>query len=88
MKRSIAIASEHCHVEVTTLLIPGENDSEVEIRALARWLAGIDPNIPLHLSRFFPRYRLTDRPPTPVGTVHRLADIARESLRWVYEGNC
>lgn len=88
VKRSIAIASEHCHVEVTTLLIPGENDSEVEIRALARWLAGIDPNIPLHLSRFFPRYRLTDRPPTPVGTVHRLADIARESLRWVYEGNC
>ncbi|MBE7009418.1 MAG: AmmeMemoRadiSam system radical SAM enzyme [Ruminococcaceae bacterium] len=88
VKRSIALAAEHCHVEVTTLLIPGENDSEDEIRALSRWLAGISPDIPLHLSRFFPRYRMTDRPPTAVESVYRLADAAREALSYVYTGNC
>ncbi len=88
VKRNIALAAERCHVEVTTLLIPGENDGEDEIRALAAWLAGVSPDIPLHLSRFFPRYRMTDRPPTPVETVYRLADVARESLKWVYTGNC
>lgn len=88
VKRNIAIAAESCHVEVTTLLVPGENDSEDEIRALARWLAGVSPDIPLHISRFFPRYRMTDRPPTPAETVYRLADAARETLRYVYTGNC
>lgn len=43
-------AAEQCHVEVTTLLIPSENDSEEEIRSLARWLASVNPEIPLHLS--------------------------------------
>lgn len=88
VKRSIALAAAQCHVEVTTLLIPGENDGEDEIRAMTRWLADIDPDIPLHLSRFFPRYRMTDRPPTPVETVYRLAEVARDSLRRVYTGNC
>ena len=88
VKRSIALAAEQCHVEVTTLLVPGENDSRSEIRELARWLAGVDPNIPLHLSRFFPRYRMTDRPPTSVEEIYRLADEARAYLRHVYTGNC
>ena len=88
VKRSIALAAERCHVEVTTLLVPGENDSRPEIRELARWLATIDPNIPLHLSRFFPRYLMTDRPPTPVEQVYRLADEARTYLTHVYTGNC
>ena len=88
VKRSIALAAERCHVEVTTLLTPGENDSVEEIRGLARWLAGVDPNIPLHLSRFFPRYRMTDRPPTTVERVYRLADEARAYLAYVYTGNC
>ena len=88
VKRSIAIAAERCHVEVTTLLVPGENDSVEEVRELARWLACVDPNIPLHLSRFFPRYRMTDRPPTPVEAVCRLADESRAYLTYVYTGNC
>ena len=88
VKRNIAVAAEYCHIEVTTLLIPEENDGTDEIRALARWLADISPDIPLHLTRFFPRYRMTDRPPTPVETVYRLADVARETLRYVYPGNC
>lgn len=89
VKRSIRMAAEAgCHVEVTTLLIPGENDSEEEIRALSGWLAGLNPEIPLHLSRFFPRYRMTDRPPTPVKTVYTLTETARENLKYVYTGNC
>lgn len=88
VKRSITLAVEQCHVEVTTLLVPGENDSVEEIRALAQWLASVNPEIPLHLSRFFPRYRMTDKPPTPVDRVYRLADEARAYLSFVYTGNC
>ena len=88
VKRSIVLAAERCHVEVTTLLIPGENDSEEEIRELARWLASISSEIPLHLSRFFPRYRMLDRPPAPVEQVCRLAETARRYLSYVYTGNC
>ena len=88
VKRSIVLAAERCHVEVTTLLIPGENDSEEEIRELARWLASISPEIPLHLSRFFPQYQLVDRLPAPVEQVYRLAEAARGYLSYVYTGNC
>ena len=88
VKRSITMAAEQCHVEVTTLLVTGENDSVEEIRALSQWLAAIRPDIPLHLSRFFPRYRMMDRPPTPVERVYQLADTAREYLSFVYTGNC
>ncbi|MCI8698109.1 MAG: AmmeMemoRadiSam system radical SAM enzyme [Oscillospiraceae bacterium] len=88
VKRSIALAAERCHVEVTTLLVPGENDSVDEIRALAQWLASVSPDIPLHLSRFFPRYEMRDRPSTPVEEVYRLAEEARNWLAYVYTGNC
>ena len=88
VKSSISLAAERCHVEVTTLLVPGENDSEGEIRYLTQWLASIDQNIPLHLSRFFPRYRMMDKLSTPVERVYRLADVAREYLSFVYTGNC
>ena len=88
VKRSIVLAAERCHVEVTTLLIPGENDSEEEIRELARWLASISPEIPLHLSRFFPQYQMLDRLPTPVEQVYRLSEAAQEYLSHVYTGNC
>lgn len=88
VKRSIALAAEQCHVEVTTLLVPGENDSVEEIRALARWLASVSQDIPLHLSRFFPRYQMQNRPPTPVERVYQLAEEARNWLTYVYTGNC
>nr|WP_297274548.1 AmmeMemoRadiSam system radical SAM enzyme [uncultured Agathobaculum sp.] len=88
VKRSITLAAQVCHVEVTTLIVPGENDSEDEMRALSAWLSSVSPDIPLHVSRFFPRHRMTDRPPTPVETVYRLAKVAREQLRYVYTGNC
>ncbi len=88
VKRSITLAAERCHVEVTTLLVPGENDSVEEIRALAKWLASVRPDIPLHLSRFFPRYQMRDHLPTPVEQVYRLAEEARAWLTHVYTGNC
>ena len=88
VKTSIAIAAAQCHVEVTTLIIPGENDSEDEMEALSSWLASVRPDIPLHVSRFFPRHRMLEKPPTQVETVRRLAEVARGSLRHVYTGNC
>lgn len=81
-------ACETCHVEVTTLIVPGMNDADDEIDALSAWLASLDLEIPYHVSRFFPCHRLLDRGPTPVRTVYRLADVARRHLRSVYTGNC
>ena len=77
---------EACHLEVTTLIIPGFNDNPEEIRSLARWLAGINPHIPLHLSRYFPNYKF-DAPPTPRQTMERAAKAAGEYLHNVYLGN-
>ena len=88
VKRAIELSVHSCHVEVTTLIVPSENDSPEEMRSLSAWLAGVDENIPLHLSRFFPRYRMVDRDATDVGLVYELAHIARKKLRYVYEGNC
>lgn len=88
VKNTIKIAAKHCHVEVTTLIIPGENDSEDEIKDLSEWISDIRPDIPLHISRFFPRWKMGDKEATPVKTVYRLAEIARKNLKYVYEGNC
>ena len=88
VKRTIAIAAKACHVEVTTLIVPGRNDSEDEMRDLSEWLSCVSADIPLHVSRFFPRYRMADGNATPVETVYALADIARERLKYVYTGNC
>ncbi len=85
-------AVKSCHVELTTLIVPGENDGENEMRELSGWVSGLEnpdgESVPLHISRFFPRFRMRDRGPTDVGTVYRLADIAREKLEYVYTGNC
>lgn len=88
VKTAITLAAQVCHVEVTTLIVPGENDSPAEMTALARWLASVDPEIPLHVSRFFPCHFMTDRAPTPVATVYGLAEMARQFLHHVYTGNC
>jgi pyruvate formate lyase activating enzyme len=87
VQESIALAHEYCHVEVTTLIVPGENDSEAELTALAKWLSAISPDIPLHLSRFFPRFQYKDRRPTPPETLYRLGDIAKQHLQHVHLGN-
>ena len=85
-------AVRHCHVELTTLIVPGENDGEAEMRELSAWVAGLrnpdEESLPLHISRFFPRFHMTDRAATDVKKVYRLADVAREKLEYVYTGNC
>ena len=86
--RFIERAAENCHVELTTLIIPDENDSEDEMRELSSWVASLSPEIPLHISRFFPRFHMTDRNATDVSLIYRLADVAREKLKYVYTGNC
>ena len=85
-------AVKRCHVELTTLIVPGENDGEDEMRELSAWVSGLrnpsGESVPLHVSRFFPRFRMTDRAATDVKKVYRLAEIARENLEFVYTGNC
>lgn len=92
----ITEAVKHCHVELTTLIIPGENDSKEEIYNLSAWISHltdsegtpIGQSIPLHISRFFPRFNMTDRPPTDISLIYSLADTARQNLTYVYTGNC
>jgi pyruvate formate lyase activating enzyme len=75
-------------LEVTTLLIPGLNDSREELKDLAKFLAALDPNIPWHISRFHPTYRLTNVHPTPAQSIHLAKDIGYEmGLKYVYTGN-
>ena len=75
-------------VEVTTLIIPGLNDDEQELREIGRFVKGIGPEIPWHVSKFVPAYELLEPPPTPVATLHRAREIGmEEGLRYVYEGN-
>ena len=116
VKDFIARAVKSCHVEVTCLIVPGENDSEEEMRELSGWIADLDcagasgpsdaggpgrddadspwgpascgAEIPLHISRFFPRFHMKDRPATRVSLIYRLAEVAREKLKYVYTGNC
>lgn len=88
VKEFIKAAVEHkCHVELTTLVIPTKNDDPEEIGREVEWIASISPEIPLHLSRFFPRYKVDDLPPTPAETIYRLKDIAEKKLKYVYTGN-
>ncbi|WP_443895166.1 AmmeMemoRadiSam system radical SAM enzyme [Parasutterella excrementihominis] len=88
VKEFIKAAVEHkCHVELTTLVIPTKNDDPEEIGREAEWIASISPDIPLHLSRFFPRYKVGDLPPIPAETIYRLKDIAQKKLKYVYTGN-
>ncbi len=75
-------------VEITTLLIPGENDSDEEIRDIAKFIASIDKNIPWHISRFYPMYKMLDKPPTPIDRLKRAYEIGKEEgLNYVYVGN-
>ena len=92
----IELAAKHCHVELTTLIIPGENDSDEMMEEQVNWIAGLtdkDGNIigrgiPLHISRFFPQFHMTDRSPTDVRRIYELTDIAAQKLDHVYPGNC
>ena len=91
VKDFIQSAVSTCHVELTTLIIPQENDNEEEMHELSAWVAALEnqlnKKIPLHITRFFPTFKLTDRDVTPVTTILRLVEIAKESLEFVFPGN-
>jgi len=92
----ITRAVQVCHVELTCLIVPGENDSEEEMRRMTGWIASLKDDrgqqtgreIPLHITRFFPRFHMLDRGATDVRTISRLVSVAQEQLRYVYRGNC
>lgn len=87
VKRTIREAAAVSHVEVTCLVIPGKNDSVQDMKEMAGWLSSISPNLPLHITRFFPAYRFDDIPPTPIPTLVRLGRTARQFLNRVRIGN-
>lgn len=84
--KTIEIANKRCHVEVTTLLVSNENDSIEEVGDIAKFLSIINNNIPLHLSRYFPRYKM-DNPPTSVEDMIRAEKVAKKYLNRVSLGN-
>ena len=85
VKNTIRTAQKHCHIEVTTLLIPNENEHDIE--KVAQWLSGISIDIPLHISRFFPLNKYTNREPTPPETISAAVETARRYLKNVFAGN-
>ena len=91
VKDFITGAVQSCHVELTTLIIPSENDSPEEMRDLSSWVATLEKQfnkkIPLHITRFFPMFKLTTKEPTPVGTIMNLVEVAKENLEFVFAGN-
>ncbi|MEG6523375.1 AmmeMemoRadiSam system radical SAM enzyme [Desulfotomaculum sp. 1211_IL3151] len=86
VKRTVEIAQEKCHVELTTLLVPGLNDSPEEIAELVDWVASLNPAIPVHFSRYFPNYKF-DLPPTPLAILRQAQEIAQKKLKHVHLGN-
>lgn len=92
VKEFIVRAAADCHVELTTLIVPGENDGIAEMEEEAEWIAAIGASagkeIPLHITRFFPRYHMTDKEATDIAQIHRLARAAGKHLSNVFVGNC
>jgi pyruvate formate lyase activating enzyme len=85
-RRTVEMAFGRCHVEITNLIIPGENDSEEDLSDLFQWAGSVSRRLPVHLSRYHPDYQL-DHPATPAGTLRRAYELARQWLDFVYVGN-
>ncbi len=88
VKHAIECAVKVCHVELTTLIVPGENDMPEEIEEMSRWIGSVSPLIPLHITRFFPRWRMTDRKAGDIRHLYSLVETARKHLKYVFAGNC
>ncbi|MHB1485060.1 MAG: AmmeMemoRadiSam system radical SAM enzyme [Saccharofermentanales bacterium] len=87
VKETIKTSAGRCHVEITTLVIPGYTDAVKEIEQAADFISNISPEIPLHLTRFFPRYKWSDLEATHLDKLHELAETAKKYLKYVYVGN-
>jgi len=86
VKRTVEIAHSRCHIELTTLVIPDFNDDEKEMEEMFKWVSSLNPNIPHHLSRFYPNYKMSGEI-TPLEKLIRIRDIAKRYLNYVYIGN-
>lgn len=86
VKNFIETALAHCWVELTTLVVPGDNDDENEIKAISEWIATLSNNIPFHLSAYHPAHKYS-RPATSASKLKQAHDIASEKLHFVYIGN-
>ncbi len=86
VKEFIQIAREYSWVELTTLIVTEDNDSEDEMRGICDWIARLSPDIPLHLSAYHPAYKYSN-PPTSRQSLVKLTNVAREYLNFVYMGN-
>ena len=86
VKNTIRMASSKCHVEVTTLLVSGENDSDEDLHDIVDFIAEVNPEIPFHFSRYFPNYQF-NAPATDPGCLSKAYTIAKEKLNYVYLGN-
>lgn len=84
--RNVELAQERCHVELTYLVVPGINDDPENFAEFVHWVAGLSADLPLHLTRYFPSYKLKIES-TPLTTLQSLADLARKQLNFVYLGN-
>ena len=83
---TIKRCNDHCHVEITTLLVSDENDSLKEVREIANFIASVNENIPLHLSRYFPRYKMENEA-TKIEKITTAQKEAKKYLKYVYIGN-
>jgi pyruvate formate lyase activating enzyme len=84
--RTVEIAAPLCHIELTNLIIPGYNDTDDDFNLLTDWVFSVNPSVPLHFSRYYPRYRFTAGE-TPRESLFRAYEIAKKKLKYVYMGN-
>jgi len=76
------------HVEVTNLIVPGFNDTEKDFKEVAEFIASLDREMPLHFSRFYPHYRMSEARPTPIEAMEKALSVAKKAgLKYVYSGN-
>jgi len=85
-RRTVEMAFGKVSVEITNLVVTGENDSEEDFKALIDWASSVSPALPLHISGYRPAYKFT-APPTPLETLEKAVAMAREKLNYVYVGN-
>lgn len=87
VKHFIERASASSHVEITSLIVPGLNDNPLKMEEEAKYLSSIDPEIPLHITRFFPGYKMKNMAATSIELMMELQSVARKYLKWVHLGN-
>ena len=87
VKNNVELAARSTHVEITSLIVPGFNDSLDDMRLQSEWISSINPRIPLHITRYFPRYKMQDVEATDIGLLYELRDVASRLLEEVIIGN-